>query len=347
MKYLSRKLPENINRLALKLPEDVQEYILEMISADRSIETVAAYVYDFNLFFDYLEEHGVELEEVTGRTIKRFFRYIEHGYERKVTRKIKGKLVETVQMRENSHAGKNRKRASLQSLFRYLVKCGALDRNPMTEFEDVTLRSRNKQRVPVFLTHDEAMRLVHSVHDFFDTRNYKRLSWLRYRDLAILLIFLNTGLRVSELVGLDTTSIQEQKETVRIVVLGKGNKERMLKLNNTATSALKDYLAVRPTPAPGHELALFLNRDGGRISRVSINKIINKYVQEAGLPPKAKNISPHKLRHTLATLLLSNGANIRVVQEILGHSSINTTQIYTHVVNDQKDEELDRLDELM
>lgn len=347
MKVLSRRLPANINRLALKLPEDVQEFILEMISAERSIQTVAAYVYDFSLFFDYLHEHGWELEDVNGRMIRRFFRHIEHGYERKVEKWLNGKWVETVVVRENTHGGKQRKKASLRSLFRYLVKCGVLEKNPMEEFEDTSLKTRSKKRVPVFLTHEEAKKLVQSVQDFFDTRNYRKLKWLKQRDRAIILLFLNTGMRVSELVQLDLTHIQEHQGQWRITVIGKGNKERMLKCNQSAAGALKEYLAVRPTPRQGFEQALFLNRDGGRISRVSVAKLINKYVKHAELPPKAKNISPHKLRHTHATLLLSNGENIRVVQEILGHSSINTTQIYTHVVNDQKDEALDRLDRLM
>ncbi|MGI6474304.1 MAG: tyrosine-type recombinase/integrase [Thermoactinomyces vulgaris] len=92
---------------------------------------------------------------------------------------------------------------------------------------------------------------------------------------------------------------------------------------------------------------MFLNKNYQRISRKGISDIISKYVREANLPPKAASISPHKLRHTLATLLLSNGENLRVVQEILGHSNIQTTQIYTHVINTEKDEALDRLDQML
>ncbi|MFS8514877.1 MAG: tyrosine-type recombinase/integrase, partial [Planifilum fulgidum] len=169
------------------------------------------------------------------------------------------------------------------------------------------------------------------------------------RDRSILLLLLGTGMRVSELVGLNLNSIQPDGETARVIVLGKGGRERMLKLNNTAYQALRDYLAQRPSDGipPEHREALFLNRNRTRLSRKGVYEAIQKYVREANLPPKAANISPHKLRHTLATLLLSNGENLRVVQEILGHSSIQTTQIYTHVINSEKDEALKRLDSLM
>jgi site-specific recombinase XerD len=136
---------------------------------------------------------------------------------------------------------------------------------------------------------------------------------------------------------------------MRIIILGKGGKERMLKLNNKAMEALNDYLRLRPpSKRMDHEPdPLFLNKLRKRISRKGVTQIIQKYVQEAQLPPKAANISPHKLRHTLATLLLSSGANLRVVQEILGHSSIQTTQIYTHVINTEKDEALDRIEKML
>jgi integrase/recombinase XerD len=347
MDVLSRKLPKSVNRLAMKFPEDVQDFILEMISADRSIQTVINYIYDFSLFFDFLESRGMELEDVDGRTIRRFFRHIENGYERKVVREVQGKLVEQMFYRENSQSGKKRKRASLRSLFRYLVKSGALARNPMEEYEDTTLKSRSRKRVPVFLTQEEAMKLIDAIHKFFDGRKFVKMSWLEKRDRAILLLLLNTGMRVSELVGLNMNSLQEHQGVWRIVIFGKGGKERVLKLNRTAGDALREYLNHRPQPLPGHEGALFLNRYGSRMDRRAVWKLVDKYVKEADLPPKAKKISPHKLRHTLATLLLMNGENLRVVQEILGHSSIQTTQIYTHVINDEKDGALDRLDRLM
>jgi site-specific recombinase XerD len=120
-------------------------------------------------------------------------------------------------------------------------------------------------------------------------------------------------------------------------------------LNGKTVDALMRYLSLLPEEKipPEHRNALFLNKHLQRISRKGVSEIVKKYVKEAQLPPKAASISPHKLRHTLATLLLQGGENLRVVQEILGHSSIQTTQIYTHVINTEKDKALDRLEQLL
>lgn len=358
---ISRRLPENINRIIARFPEEVQEFFLEMISADRSPQTIANYAYDFSLFFDFLSDKNIALAEVDSRTLTRFFRYIENGYERRVQVKVKKKdpqtgevrdeWIERTHFRENTNSGKRRKRASLRSLFRYLVKIRALDRDPMEEYEDASLRSRVQRKVPVFLTRDEALRLIRAVETYHDRKRKTshRNTWFEARDRAILLLLLGTGMRVSELIGLNLNSIQYDDTIARVIVFGKGGKERMLKLNRSALEALQAYLEVRPTRGvpQEHRDALLLNRNKTRISRKGVYETIQKYVREANLPPKAARISPHKLRHTLATLLLSSGENLRVVQEILGHSSIQTTQIYTHVINSEKDKALDKLDNLL
>ncbi|MBA4495054.1 tyrosine-type recombinase/integrase [Paenactinomyces guangxiensis] len=359
-KVVSRRLSESVNRIVSQFPEEVQEFFLEMISADRSVQTIANYAYDFALFFDFLSEKNKTLYQVDPMTIKRFFRHIENGYERTVhvklkkkdpkTGEIKEEWVERKHFRENSRSGKHRKRASLRSLFRYLVKTHVLERDPMEEYEDATLKARSRQKVPVFLTREESMRLIRAVNTYHQKKKKRKIqTWPEARDLAIILMFLNTGMRVSELINLNMNSIQTDGNLFRVIIIGKGGKERMLKLNGRAVEALTDYLERRPREqiASGHEEALFLNKNYKRISRKGVSEIIRKYVREANLPPKATTISPHKLRHTLATLLLSNGENLRVVQEILGHSSIQTTQIYTHVINSEKDDALDRLNNIL
>ncbi len=337
--FYSKRLPANINRLISEFPEEVQDFFLEMISAERSPLTIANYAYDYSLFHRFLQEYGKTFETVDAKTVKRFFRYIENGYEHTVyVQDSSGQWITRKHFRENSRSGKQRKRASLHSLFRYLVKTGMIEKDPMEAYEDASLRTRSKQRVPVFLTQEEVTRLIQAVSTFHQKK--PKQSWLANRDFAILLLMLNTGMRVSELVQLNLNSIQHEGNSFRIVILGKGGKERMLKLNQLATSALHTYLDNRPKSETS---ALFLNKNFTRLSRKGIAELIAKYVKEANLPPKQKSISPHKLRHTLATLLLSNGENIRVVQEILGHSSIQTTQIYTHVIDTEKDEALERL----
>lgn len=349
--FYSRRLPDSINRIVGELPEEVQEYIYEMISADRSPKTIANYAYDFSLFFDFLASKNISLHQVNALTMKRFFRYIENGYKRTVWIQIKkrdpstGKeyqeWVQRTHYRENSQSGKRRKKASLRSLFRFLIRSGILDNDPMEAYDLTTLKSRTKQKVPVFLTKEEASRLIQSVTTFHQKK--KRMTWFCARDRAILLLFLNTGIRVSELINLNKNHLQFEQSETRLTILGKGGKERMLKLNRPAQSALETYLSQRPkTDDP----ALFLNKHCRRMSRKAVTEIVKKYVREANLPPKAASISPHKLRHTLATLLLSNGANLRVVQEILGHANIQTTQIYTHVIDSEKDQALDRLNQI-
>jgi integrase/recombinase XerD len=355
--FFSRRLSESINRLIDRFPQEVQEFFLEMISADRSLQTISNYAYDFALFFDFLTSLGKTFQQVDPKIIKRFFRHLEHGYERTVHIKLqrKNSLTQAVDeewidrkhFRENTRSGKQRKRASLRSLFRFLVRTHVLDRDPMEEYADATLRSRSKQRVPTFLTKEEALRLIRAVHVYHEKKRRGKTTshWCEARDLAIILLLLNTGMRVSELIHLNFNSIQHDGDRYRVMIMGKGGKERVLKLNDKTVAALRNYLAQRPHQAQTE--ALFLNKNLQRISRKAISELVRKYAKEAHLPPKAASISPHKLRHTLATLLLANGENLRVVQEILGHSNIQTTQIYTHVINTEKDEALDRIDKIL
>ena len=355
----SRRLPESVNRIIIRFPLPVQDFLHEMISAERSTRTIANYAYDFDLFFTYLAKESIPFESVTASHIKGFFRYIENGYERKVTvtsvytnqktGQKEERQIERSHYRENTHSGKARKRASLRSLYHFLLKNNYISRDPMREYEDTSLKTGKRSRAPVFLSAEEAKRLIQAVTNYYDRNkaDQRFKQELASRDRAIMLVLLNTGIRVSELVQLDQHSIQSSEETAYVTVIGKGNKERVLKLNKTATQALVDYFNDRTklVRATGQN-ALFVNRFGNRMSRKAVYEVIKKYVRVAGLPPKSASISPHKLRHTLATLLLKNGENLRVVQEILGHSSIKTTEIYTHVINTEKDQALDQLDRL-
>ncbi|WP_054949798.1 tyrosine-type recombinase/integrase [Numidum massiliense] len=353
----SRRLSESVNRIVARFPAPVQEFFYEMISAERSERTIANYAYDFDLYFTYLNEQHVAYDDVSAQHIRGFFRHIENGYERtievktthtdRVTGEKKEKWITRTHFRENTRSGKARKRSSLHSLYRFLDKNGYISRNPMQDFEDSSLKTSSQTRAPVFLSLEEARRLIHAVTSYYDENedDHRFLPELASRDRAIMLLMLNTGMRVSELVQLDVHSIQRSENESHVTVLGKGNKERVLKLNSTATGALAAYEADRATLIRDREQkALFVNRFGRRMSRKAVYEVVQKYVEAAGLPPKSAKISPHKLRHTLATLLLKNGENLRVVQEILGHSSIQTTEIYTHVINTEKDQALDQLD---
>jgi len=337
---ISRKLSVGVNHKINQFPAEVQEFFHEMLDVERSLATIANYAYDFALFLEFITKSEISLQLVSATTIKRFFRYVD-SYERTIVLKFaKGESRTRTNIHENSYEGKQRKKATLKSIFKYLFKCGIISRDPMLDYDDMSLRPSISHRMPVFLSAEECSTLIKTINNSEATPG---LDWLIPRNLAIIVLFINTGLRVSELLGLTVNHIQRSNDEYYVTVMGKGKKERRLMLNQMTVDALNEYLKVRPNT---HLDPLFLNKNHTRLSRQAVGTLLTKYVKEAKLAPKSSNISPHKLRHTVATLLLTNGENLRVVQEILGHTNINTTQIYTHVVNSEKDAALGRLNTL-
>ena len=206
-------------------------------------------------------------------------------------------------------ASRARKIATIRSFYNYLVnKAHLLDTNPCKDLDSPKI----KKSLPKYLTLDESVQLLQSV----DGQN-------RERDYCILTIFLNCGLRISELCGLDLQDIQDDA----LRVLGKGNKVRIVYLNDACKDALKRYLAVRRPISGRDRNALFLSSRNERISRSSVHALVKKHLSAA-------EYSSHKLRHTAATLMLQNGVDVKAVQEVLGHEHLNTTEIYTHIDND-------------
>ncbi len=207
-----------------------------------------------------------------------------------------------------------RKIAAIRSFYKYLTnKAKLLTENPMQDLDS----PRMKKSLPRYLDLDSSIQLLDSVDGPFQER-----------DRCILTLFLNCGLRISELIGLNVTDVR----TDQLRVLGKGNKERILYLNDACIQSIQDYLAVRSAMRPIDERALFLSRRRTRITKAAVEKLVKKYLLKAGLDPT--QYSPHKLRHTAATLMLQNGVDVRTLQEVLGHEHLNTTQIYTHVDNE-------------
>ncbi|MCC7145551.1 MAG: tyrosine recombinase XerC [Phycisphaeraceae bacterium] len=215
-----------------------------------------------------------------------------------------------------------RKIATLRSFYKWLQKRGVVPANPM-----VLIRTpKQGKRLPKAITVEQVDKLL-SVPDNRDT--------LGSRDRAILETLYSTGVRVSELVDLNRRDVDMQEQMLR--VRGKGKKERLVPLGTHALSAIRHYLTLLdPDPrfeklrTQGNEgdLPLFVNKNGGRLSSRSVRRKLDKYLMTAGLDP---TISPHTLRHSFATHLLENGADLRSVQELLGHQSLSTTQIYTHL----------------
>lgn len=217
-----------------------------------------------------------------------------------------------MEMRETlSAASCGRLVAAISSFLKFLVQNGNLKRHPLPDLESPKL----ERNLPEVLSREEVEKLLSAPDD----------SPGGFRDRAILELLYATGMRVSELTNLKFEDVNLSENLVR--VFGKGGKERLVPFGRPAAAAMKSYLDnFRPGNASSGNI--FLNRQGKSLSRQSIWKIIRKAAISCGL---GKNVYPHILRHSFATHLLGGGANIRIVQELLGHQSLSTTQIYTHL----------------
>lgn len=208
-------------------------------------------------------------------------------------------------------AARARKLSAIKSFYKYLtVRTKQLTENPVKDVEFPKIR----KSLPKYLTLEESRRLLSSVQG----ANAKR-------DYAILMLFLNCGIRRSELVGLNLSDVYED----RIRVTGKGNKERIVYFGSACKAAIDDYMTERNKKVLSDNRALFGSRDNNRISVTAVHRLVKKHMLAAGLDPN--QYSAHKLRHTAATLMVSNGVDIKTVQEVLGHEHLNTTEIYTHI----------------
>ncbi len=222
-----------------------------------------------------------------------------------------------------------RKLSALRSFFLFLEKQGLNMRNPAADIATPKL----EKYVPTHLPVDDVFRLL---------ERPDRKKPLGLRDLAILEVLYSCGIRAGELEGLDMASIDFGERLVKVT--GKGNRERVVPIGRQALKAVKDYLDVthdirRKAGEVLPDSPLFINFRGGRLSARSVGRIIKRYVKEAGL---TSEISPHSMRHTFATHLLDGGADLRSVQELLGHASLSTTQKYTHVSLDRLMEVYDK-----
>ena len=207
-----------------------------------------------------------------------------------------------------------RKIAAIRSFYKYLSsKAKLIVENPVQDLDSPRL----KKALPRYLSLDESIQLLEAV----DEPNLAR-------DYCILTLFLNCGLRISELVSLNLQDVREEQ----LRVLGKGNKERMIFLNEACRAALDDWLEERSQQAAADKNALFLTRSHTRMTTAAVHYMVKQRLLKAGLDPSL--YSSHKLRHTAATLMLQNGVDVRTLQEVLGHENLNTTQIYTHVDNE-------------
>lgn len=309
-------------------PDSLSDILLEFRSYKIVIQgcskkTVDEYLLDLRTFARYIiasrQNISPESEDFSKIDISiadsEFFKSIK-------TSEIYDFLFYTSTVRQNLWAAKARKLSAIKALYKYMtVKKNMQFENPAANIES----PKPKKTLPKFLTLEESIMLLETI------KNDKE-SKTKLRDYTIVTLFLNCGMRLSELVGINISDIDRELRSMR--VLGKGSKERIIYLNSSCRDALNEYLSWRLSPEKQsiEDKALFLSNRDQRISAKTVQWMVYKYLDIAGL--ESKHYSVHKLRHTAATLMYQSGqVDVRVLKDILGHEQLNTTQIYTHVSN--------------
>ncbi len=304
MKSDLRAAPEPLNSFLIYI-ENIQ---------GKSKNTADEYFYDLRTFYKFLKWKSnknidfdlIDISDVDISYLKSVDLNLIYEYMNFLNRE-----------RGNLPRARARKIASLRSYFKYLHnKVGLLEENPIAELESIKLG----KTLPSYFTLEDSLSLLNII----DGKNTER-------DYCIITLFLNCGMRLAELVGINLTDIRGD----RLTVIGKGNKERTIYLNDACLNAIEDYMAIRKniTPTASDKNAFFISAKHRRISRRTVQHIVETNVKKLGLDPH--KYTTHKLRHTAATLMYQAGVDIRALQEILGHEQLSTTEIYTHVSNEQ------------
>jgi len=244
--------------------------------------------------------------------LEQFFRFLAHQRIREISPLEIRRFVAHLSTQQASRRTIARKLSCLRSFFRYLCREGTLEHNPAEAVPTPKL----ERRLPSFLDEQQIIRLL-------ETPSVD--AWQGLRDRAMLETFYSTGARVSEVVGLNLEDLDEISGTM--IVRGKGKKERLCPIGETALKTIRTYLAKRPKKLHV-PYALFVSQKRTRLTARQVDRLLVRYVRLAQLP---SSISPHSLRHSFATHLLDRGADLRSVQELLGHANLATTQIYTHI----------------
>lgn len=280
--------------------EILQNYLRYLEAEGRlSPFTLRNYATDLKDFFQFLKSKGIIWNRINKETIRDYLAWLSY--------------------RGLVRASIARKLSALRSFYRFLLREGFISYNPLSMLSTPKM----ERCLPSFLNIEEITSLLQAP----DTS-----TPLGMRDKAILELLYASGLRISEIVSLDLQQINLQNREVR--VWGKGGKERIALMGKPAAQSLQEYILKGRPALLGSKRsdALFLNRYGKRISQRMVQKMIKRYAKKAGLQ---KNVHPHLLRHSFATHLLNAGADLRVVQELLGHTSLASTQVYTHISKTQ------------
>lgn len=286
----------------------------------KSEKTIDGYKFDLTMFFRFMKIYKGECSSKT-----EFENVKLNDIDERFIRKIKltdlyAFMSFVEKQRGNGTYARARKVAALKSFFKFLLsKAKVIDENPALDLESPKISKRH----PIYLTLDESVKLLNSLDK--KDKNYKR-------DYCILTLFLNCGMRLSELCGIELDKLKSDTLTI----IGKGNKERTVYLNEACQRAISSYLTERDDSKCDeyNKKFLFLSSRNRQINKRTVEILVKKHISNSGLVKE--KYTPHKLRHTAATLMYKHGnVDIRSLQQILGHENISTTQIYTHI-DDEK-----------
>ena len=315
------------------LPPIVREFASYKAAIQNASEkTISEYLLDLRTFFRFLVSRDQRISPNSEEFENIDITCVDLEYIKNITTEdIYEFLMYTDSIRGNMAAAKSRKLSAIKGFFKYLtVKRMMLEENPAANIET----PKKKKALPKYLSLEESIELLEAVKNDKDSKT-------RVRDFAIITLFLNCGMRVSELVGIKLSDVDRQLRSLSVT--GKGNKQRIIYLNDACREALSVYLAERLSDKyiKCTDNALFLSNREQCISVKTVQWLVYKYLDMAGL--ESKHYSVHKLRHTAATLMYQTGnVDVRVLKDILGHEQLNTTQIYTHVSNKNMEDAMQR-----
>ncbi len=294
------------------LPQLVREFLIDLnVVKNKSALTVEEYASDLRTFLLFIASRQSGEKDFSKIDITYF---TADDFAKLTSSDVYEFLTFCKNDRNNSAKTRSRKLSSIRTFYRFLANRNFIKTNPMSNLESPKI----EKTLPKFLTLEQSIDLLNCI----DGAN-------KERDFCIITLFLNCGMRLAELVSLNYNDISYTKNSVYVIITGKGNKQRMVYLNQACVDSIAAYMRVRPKDGVIDKNALFLSDRRRRISPKTVQHLVKTYLEKAGL---GDGYSVHKLRHTAATLMYQHGnVDTLALKEILGHESLATTQIYTHV----------------
>ncbi|UOF89672.1 tyrosine-type recombinase/integrase [Fodinisporobacter ferrooxydans] len=305
-------------------------YLGTLLGKGKAAKTIENYGRDIRLFFEYLAIAYPSVQDVPAIRREHMYTYFNHHL--------------TLQ-RGNAQTTIQRRRIALRQFFQFLVidvKVIAASDNPYHEESAIREKVVKQDKLPIFLEIHEAIAFLEAIFKRDDKRGGRK-DWMKERDIALFSFILGTGVRISELCNMTVERYETLISSGTARILGKGDKDRDIPMREIDLRRLEQYMNVRPKPEPEHG-CIWLTKSLQPMVPRNIQGIIKTYAGRADLPmEKKRRLTPHKLRHSYASLLLENGADLRTIQELLGHADISTTQIYTHILKSKKQQAIENL----